>query len=70
MRPALFYVSDAILSSGPSAREAEALRQARLAEIRSLIAEIAVEPCSERPSSAAFAQDAAAAYRRPGLVVA
>jgi hypothetical protein len=34
MRPALFYISEALLRSGPSAREAEALRQARLAEIR------------------------------------
>ncbi len=52
MRPALFYISEALLRSGPSAREAEALRQARLAEIRSLIADIAAQPCAERASSA------------------
>ena len=52
MRPALFYISEALLRGGPSAREAEALRQARLAEIRSLIAAIAAEPCAERASCA------------------
>jgi hypothetical protein len=60
MRPALFYVSDAFLESGPSAREAEALRQARLAQVRSLLAEIAAEPCPEPPSRAALPRDAAA----------
>jgi hypothetical protein len=44
MRPALFYIPDSSLRGGPSAREAEALRQARIAEIRSLLAEIAVQP--------------------------
>jgi hypothetical protein len=65
MRPALFYISQTLLRSGPSAREAEALRQARLAEIRSLIADIAAEPCAERASCA---RDAAPSQRE--LVVA
>ena len=57
MRPALLYVSDAFLRSGPSAREAEALRQARLAEVRSLLAEIAAEqPCAERASPTVFSR--------------
>ena len=65
MRPALFYISQTLLRSGPSAGEAEALRQARLAEIRSLIADIAAEPCAERASCA---RDAAPSQRE--LVVA
>ena len=60
MRPAFFYVSDAFLQGGPSAREAEALRQAGLAQVRSLLAEIAAEqPCTERASAPAFTRDAA-----------
>lgn len=50
MRPALYYIPDASLRAGFSAQEAEALRQARIAEVRSLIAEIAAEPCPERPA--------------------
>jgi hypothetical protein len=46
MRPALYYIADASLPAGPSPREAEALRQARLAEVRALIAEIAAGPAS------------------------
>jgi hypothetical protein len=44
MRPALLYISERSLRSGPSAREAEALRQARIAEVRALLAEIAAKP--------------------------
>jgi hypothetical protein len=48
MRPALLYIPDAALRGGPSAREAEALRQARIAELRALLADIAAPPVASR----------------------
>jgi hypothetical protein len=59
MRPALFYIPDAALRSGPSAHEAEALRQARIAQVRALVAEIA----AEQPALLSRTHDAAATCR-------
>ena len=41
MKPSMFYLSTSSLRGGPSPHEAEAMREARIAEIRALIAEIA-----------------------------
>jgi hypothetical protein len=53
MRPALLYIPDAALRGGPSAREAEALRQARIAELRALLADIAAPGVASRSREAA-----------------
>ena len=49
MKPSMFYLSTSSLRGGPSPREAEAMREARLAEIRALIAEIAAPPRPANP---------------------
>jgi hypothetical protein len=67
MRPALYYIPEASLGAGPSPREAEALRQARIAEVRSLLAEIAAKPCRERPSGS-LTRDASSCCRRELIV--
>ena len=59
MRPALLYIPDAALRGGPSPREAEALRQARIAQVRALVAEIA----AEQPAVLSRTRDAAACCR-------
>lgn len=69
MRPALFYIPDAALRGGPSTREAEALRAARIAELRALLADIAVaQPCTERIR--AFTRDSARSCCPSELLVA
>jgi hypothetical protein len=49
MKPSMFYLSTSSLRGDPSPREAEAMREARIAEIRALIAEIAAPPRSNDP---------------------
>lgn len=44
MTPSLFYLPEICTHGGPSAREMEALREARRAEIRTLLAAIAAKP--------------------------
>jgi hypothetical protein len=50
MKPSMFYLSTSSLRGGPSPREAEAMREARIAEIRALIAEIAAPARSIEPA--------------------
>ena len=59
MRASLFRIHDVWTGESPSERELEALRQARIAEIRALLSQIAVKPrearragASQRPSHA------------------
>lgn len=70
MRPALYYISETSLGSAPSATEADARRQARIAEVRSLLAEIAEEPRRERQARTALPRDAAAGTCRRERLVA